>query len=229
MPTTQRLTRPRGGRRTSLWRGSLLAVAAALALTACGSGGDGSAGKAADVSAEPAKAATVLDNPFEKPDLVLTDTSGRKYDLAKETKGRPTLLYFGYTHCPDVCPLTMSNIAVAAKALPADQRKDLRVVFVTSDPERDTPERLGAWLRGQDPDFIGLTGDFDAIQAAARSVGIGIAPPTKDENGDIVSTHGAQVLAFSPEDDKAHVLYGEDTTVDDYTRDLPKLLKGETP
>ncbi|MEU4885566.1 MULTISPECIES: SCO family protein [Streptomyces] len=229
MRTTHRPARKRGARRTPLWRGSVLAVTAALALSACGGDGDGSAGTAAEVSAEPSKAATVLDNPFDKPDLVLTDTSGQEYDLVEETKGHPTLLYFGYTHCPDVCPLTMSNIAVASKALSEDQRKDLRVVFVTSDPERDTPQRLGAWLRGQDPDFIGLTGDFDAIQAGARSVGIGIAPPTEDENGDIVSTHGAQVLAFSPEDDKAHVLYGEDTTVDDYTADLPKLLEGETP
>ncbi|KAF4406050.1 MULTISPECIES: SCO family protein [Streptomyces] len=227
MRTTPGVTRASHTRRRTL-SGAALAAAAVLALTSCGGGGD-SAEPAAEVSTQPARAATVLDTPFTKPDLTLTDTSGEKYDLVKETKGHPTLLYFGYTNCPDICPLTMSNIAVAAKSLPESERKDLRVVFVTSDPERDTPKRLGSWLRGQSPDFIGLTGDFETIQAGARSVGIGIAPPKKNKDGEIESTHGAQVLAFSPKDDKAHVLYGEDTSVDAYTEDLPKLVKGKTP
>ncbi|HCA85216.1 MAG TPA: hypothetical protein DEQ61_06810 [Streptomyces sp.] len=227
MRTTHGAARAHRRKRTALL-GTALAVAAALTLTACGSTG-GSDEPVAHVSAKPAEVATVLDNPFEKPDLVLTDTSGKEYDLVEETKGHPTLLYFGYTNCPDVCPLTMSNIAIARKSLSEAEQKDLRVVFVTSDPERDTSERLGEWLRGQDPDFIGLTGDFDSIKAGALSVGIGISAPTKDKNGDIVSTHGAQVLAFSPKDDKAHVLYGEDATAEDYTEDLPALLKGETP
>ncbi|NJP99176.1 SCO family protein [Streptomyces zingiberis] len=232
-PSGPRPRRSRRGGRLPLWRAAALTASAVLTLAACGGGsgeGDGSGGDHhAGASASPTKAATVLDTPFEKPDLVLTDTDGETYDLRKETEGRPTLLYFGYTHCPDVCPLTMSNIAVARKALPKEQQKELRVVFITSDPERDTPERLGSWLRGQDPDFTGLTGDFEEIQAGARSVGIGLAPPEKQKNGDIVSTHGTQVLAFSPKDDKAHVLYGEGTTVDDYTADLPVLVEGGTP
>ncbi|MDX6758506.1 SCO family protein [Streptomyces sp. F8] len=175
------------------------------------------------------KAATVLDRPFNKPELVLTDTTGKPWNLREQTKGKPTLIYFGYTNCPDVCPLTMSNVAVAKKSLPKEDQDNLRVVFVTTDPERDTPESLGAWLKAQDPSFIGLTGDFATIQAAARTLGIGIDPAEKEADGSVVSMHGAQVIAFSPKTDEGYVLYGEGTTVDDYTKDLPKLAKGENP
>ncbi|MFC9926698.1 SCO family protein [Streptomyces sp. NPDC127190] len=207
-----------------------LLAAATLTLTACGSGND-TASPVTVVSADSGsgKAATVLDQPFTKPDLVLTDTHGHKYDLRKETKGHPTLVYFGYTHCPDICPTTMSNIAVAKKALPKAEQDDLRVVFVTTDPGRDTPAELGKWLKGIDPQFIGLTGDFATVQAGARSLGISVEPTTKDKNGKTVSVHGTQVIAFSPKTDAGYVLYGESATVDDYTKDLPKLVKGAKP
>ncbi|NEC09784.1 SCO family protein [Streptomyces sp. SID7909] len=209
---------------------AVLVVAAALALSACGGSDNDSKKPVADVSMQTkTQAATVLDQPFTKPDLVLTDTHGKKYDLRKETKGKPTLIYFGYTNCPDVCPLIMSNIAIAKKALPKADQDNLRVVFVTTDPERDTPASLGSWLKAQDPSFVGLTGDFPAIQAGARQIGIGISPPKKEKDGTIVSMHGSQVIAFSPKTDKGYVLYSEDTTPDDYTKDLPKIVKGENP
>lgn len=207
-----------------------LAVATALALTACGGQPTKDTGSVTQISGEnKTGAATLLDRPFDKPELVLTDTTGKPWNLREQTKGRPTLIYFGYTNCPDVCPLTMSNIAVAKKALPKEDQDKLRVVFVTTDPERDTPDSLGAWLRAQDPSFTGLTGDFATIQAAARSLGIGIEAPKKEADGSVVSMHGAQVIAFSPKTDEGYVLYGEGTTVDDYTKDLPKIVKGENP
>ncbi|MFT9786688.1 SCO family protein [Streptomyces rhizosphaericola] len=208
-----------------------LAAAAALTLSACGSDGDKAGSSSiADVEASPKdKAATVLDQEFTKPDLVLTDTDGKKYDLREATKGKPTLIYFGYTNCPDVCPLTMSNISVAKRDLPKADQEKLQVVFVTTDPERDTPASLGKWLKAQDPTFIGLTGDFPTIQAAARQIGIGIEPATKEKDGTVVSMHGAQVVAFSPKTDGGYVLYGENTTAEEYAKDLPKLVKGENP
>ena len=209
---------------------ALLAVAS-LTLSAGGSGSGDSGDPIAVVSEEAGaqKAGTVLDNPFEKPDLVLTDTNGEEYDLREQTAGRPTLIYFGYTHCPDVCPLTMNNLAVAKKQLPREQQDELRIVFVTTDPERDTSAALGKWLKGIDSQVVGLTGDFDTIQAGARTLGISIDPPRKDDNGKTVSDHGTQVVAFSPKTDGGYVLYGEDATVEDYTKDLPKLVKGENP
>ncbi|MEV5382951.1 SCO family protein [Streptomyces sp. NPDC052721] len=216
--------------RKKTFAAAVLLAAATLTLSACGSDDD-SQSPIAVVSGgtDAGKVATVLDQPFDKPDLVLTDTHGKKYDLRKETEGHPTLVYFGYTHCPDICPTTMSNIAVAKKALPKTEQNDLRVVFVTTDPGRDTPAELGKWLKGIDPQFIGLTGDFAKIQASARSVGISVEPTTKDKNGKLVSVHGTQVVAFSPKTDAGYVLYREDATVDDYTKDLPKLVKGANP
>ncbi|MEU1007023.1 SCO family protein [Streptomyces sp. NPDC005890] len=209
---------------------AVLLAAATLTLSACGTGDDaGSPVAVVSGGSEAGKAATVLDQPFTKPDLVLTDTHGKQYDLRKETEGHPTLVYFGYTHCPDICPTTMSNIAVAKKALPKAEQNDLRVVFVTTDPGRDTPAEMGKWLKGIDPQFIGLTGDFAKIQTGARSLGISVEPTKKDKNGKLVSVHGTQVIAFSPKTDAGYVLYGEGTTVDDYTKDLPKLVKGTKP
>lgn len=212
-------------RRTTLLA-SALTAAAALSLTACG--GDDSKPAAMVSGGTSAKSIITLDSPMAKPDLVLTDTHGAKYDLLEKTKGHPTLIYFGYTNCPDVCPLTMANIAVAVKQLPKAEQKDLRVVFVTSDPERDTSATLKTWLGGINKDFTGLTGKFDTIQAGARSVNIGIEKPVK-KNGDVVSTHGAQVLLTSPKDDKVHWMAMQKATSDDYTKALPKIIKGQNP
>ncbi|WP_019548038.1 SCO family protein [Streptomyces sulphureus] len=208
-----------------------LAVAASLTLAACGGSTEEGGGESKPATVEKEKkGGVVLQRAFEKPDLTLTDTEGEKYDLVEETEGRPTLLYFGYTNCPDVCPLTMSNIAVAKSKLPKAEQDKLRVVFVTSDPERDTPKELGKWLRGQDPSFIGLTGDFDTIQAGARTLGVSIEPSYKKKNGDVVSTHGSQLLAFSPKDDKAHVLYTEgNATPEVLEKELPALIEGRNP
>ncbi|MCD7440127.1 SCO family protein [Streptomyces lincolnensis] len=217
-------------RKKTLAAAALLA-AATLTLSACGSSADDSGSPVSVVSEEPGsdKPATVLDQPFEKPDLVLTDAQGKKYDLRAATKGKPTLLYFGYTHCPDICPTTMSNIAVAKKQLPKAEQDELQVVFVTTDPARDTPAELGKWLKGIDPTFVGLTGSFATIQSSARTLGISIEPTSKDKNGKLVSMHGTQVVAFSPKTDAGYLLYGEDATVDDYIKDLPKIVKGQTP
>ncbi|MGW6746607.1 SCO family protein [Streptomyces sp. NPDC055025] len=217
-------------RKKTLTSAAALAVAAALALTACGSGDD-SPKSIADVSVQQkTEAATALDQPFEKPNLVLKDTKGEDYDFRERTKGKPTLIYFGYTNCPDVCPLTMSNIAIARKSLPKADQDKLQVVFVTTDPERDTSAELAKWLPSAgDPSFVGLTGDFPTIQAGARQLGIGIDPAKKEKDGSVVSMHGAQVIAFSPKTDAGYLLYGEDASADDYAKDLPKIIKGETP
>lgn len=123
----------------------------------------------------------------------------------------------------------MSNIAVAKKQLSKADQDKLRIVFVTTDPKRDTPAALGKWLKGIDPQVVGLTGDFATIQAGARTLGISIEPTSKNKNGKTISMHGTQVIAFSPKTDGGYVLYGEDATVDDYIKDLPKIIKGQNP
>ena len=219
--------------RPRLLTATALGAAAALPLSACG-GSDSSADQAGatrSASMESReKGGIVLQEPREKPDLTLTDTDGEKYDLLKETEGKPTLLYFGYTNCPDACPLMMSNLAVAKSKLSKKQQEELQVVFITSDPERDTQERLDKWLRMQDTDFIGLTGDFDTIQAGADSVNVGLEKPYKKKNGDIISTHGKELLAFSPKTDKGYVLYTEeDATPKVLEKEIPRIIEGKKP
>lgn len=219
--------------RTTVKLGAVaLAAASALLLSGCGASGGSDSSDAAAVAAVSGGsqgAGTVLDTPFTKPDLVLTDNHGKPFDLVKQTAGRPTLLFFGYTHCPDVCPTTMGDLALAKSELPRADQDKLRVVFVSTDPERDTPARLTEWLKALDPSFIGLTGEFSTIEAAARSVGVGISAPVKEKDGSVTVTHGAEVLAFWPKDDKAHVLYMSGTTAEQYAHDLPKIIRSEKP
>jgi protein SCO1/2 len=209
-----------------------LTAACALLLTGCGSGGSGGSAASADPGNAAAangaqQAGTLLDTPFAKPRITLTDNHGKAFDLVKQTAGHPMLLFFGYTHCPDVCPTTMSDIALAKSRLPQADQDKLRVVFISSDPARDTPARLNEWLGAMDKSFIGLTGAFPAIQAAARSVGVGIDPPVKEKDGSVTVTHGAEVLAFWPKDDKGHVLYMSGTTTGQFEQDLPKIIRSE--
>ncbi|MER6300264.1 SCO family protein [Kitasatospora sp. NPDC001539] len=223
-----RVTRThRSGRTARLAGAAALALAAALTLSACGSSGGGSTtAKVTQQKDDSPYQGTKLAKNFEKPDLQLTDTSGQPYDLRQRTNGRTTLLFFGYTNCPDVCPTTMGDIGVAMKSLSAEDRKKIDVVFVSTDPQRDTPKVLRTWLDSMGGDFIGLTGDLEKVKTAARSLGIMIEDPVVNPDGTVTSTHGAQVLAFLPSDDRAHVLYMSGTEEKTYEHDLPLLAKG---
>lgn len=200
----------------------MLVLAAMVILAGCAS----AAGKQ---SSDPGKLrARTLGSAIAKPALTLTDTNGRPYDLRARTDGSLTLLYFGYTHCPDVCPATMANIAIAEKQL-AVVRAKTSVVFVSTDPARDTPSVLKKWLAHfPGGNFVGLTGSERAIYQAAASVGVPLDPPQKQRDGSYSVNHGSQVLAFSPLDAKAHAVFTAETTSDDYAHDLPLLLDGKT-
>ena len=84
--------------------------------------------------------------PLPKPRFVLTDTSGAPFDFWNRTQGSVTLLFFGYTNCPDQCPMHMANIGVALKKLPPGVAGQVKLVFVTTDPARDTRAELRRWL-----------------------------------------------------------------------------------
>lgn len=206
-------------------------MAAAAVLTgaaSCGGAPGDSGGAAAIINQTPTSLfdGTKLGAPLPKPAIILTDTTGRPFNLAARTAGKLTLLYFGYTHCPDVCPTTMADLAATLRQLTAAQRAQIEVVFVTTDPNRDTPAVLKAWLGQYSPGFIGLTGAFPTIQKAASSVGITIQAPVPLPGGGYTVTHGAEVLAFNNSDGKAHVVYTAGETVPQYRHDIPLLLAG---
>ena len=167
-----------------------------------------------------------------RPSFQLVDTSGQAFDFARQTAGRPTLLYFGYTHCPDACPTTMADIASALTRDGARIQQSVVVVFVTTDPARDTGPVLRSWLDKFDAKlpvkFIGLTGSESAVHAAEAAAGVPLSSPERTGPHDYGVQHAALTLAYA-RDDKAHVLYPDGTTVDTYADDLPLLLAKRQP
>ena len=169
---------------------------------------------------------SVMDTPIPKPALTLTDTRGEEFDLRAETDGYLTLLFFGYTNCPDVCPVHMANLAAVFGDLVPEVRHRIKVVFVTTDPERDTPERLRSWLDNFDPSFIGLRGSVDSINAALAEMLLpGVAVLPAEHGGEPMIGHPAAVIAFSP-DGLARVRYPFGVRQMDWAHDLPLLVEG---
>jgi protein SCO1/2 len=160
--------------------------------------------------------------PLPRPSFTLIDTSGKRFSFS-QTAGRPTLLYFGYTHCPDVCPTTMADIAQAVAGAPGAVRAKTQVVFVTTDVKRDTGPVIAAWLRHFDSGlpnrFVGLTGSQAQIDAAQAAAHVQLA----EDDG---ALHAADVLLYGA-DDYAHVKYLQsDNEAEQIGRDLP-LVAGE--
>ena len=164
-----------------------------------------------------------------KPAFALTDDHGRQFDLVRDTRGKLVYLYFGYTHCPDVCPLTMGYIAAALRRQTPAARRKIEVVFVTvSHPRRDTPAVLRNWLRRYDASFVGLTGTPGQIRTAEQASGAPLAPPEKPKGSNYAVQHSSLVFAYSP-DGRAHVVYADGFSPRDYAHDMPILLGFRTP
>ena len=158
-----------------------------------------------------------------RPSFVLTTTAGDVFDFQARTRGRLTLLFYGYTHCPDVCPATMANLGAIVGRLSSAERGLVDVVFVTTDPARDTPAVLGPWLANFEPNIIGLVGTAEAVTEAQRAAGIGVA--VRNSGGaDYTVSHAAQVLVYSP-DDSSHVAYPFGTRQAQWAADFPKLFE----
>jgi protein SCO1/2 len=127
-------------------------------------------------------------------DFSLIDSTGRAF-TGPELKGAPTLVFFGFTHCPDVCPTTLLKLAQVRRAAPLP---DLRVVFVSIDPQRDTPAVLDKYVHAFDPAFIGLTGDPAAITALARRLNVAVNR-VELPGGDYTMDHSAVVFLLNTE------------------------------
>jgi protein SCO1/2 len=162
--------------------------------------------------------------PLPKPRFVLTDTSGAPFDFRQRTGGYVTLLFFGYTNCPGQCPLHMANLSAALKKLPAGMADQVKLVFVTTDPARDSPAVLRRWLDLFDRHFIGLTGTDRAIDAVERAAGVPPATKTGPVNGDYGVAHANFVFAYT-KDNLAHVIYPGGVSKDDWVHDLPMLIR----
>lgn len=214
-------------RRTFLRSAALAAGAVTLGGLATGCGDDADTG-ASNPDDNLGFAGTVLGIPVQKPTIAFTDTSGAPYDVPTQTKGKLTLMLFGYTSCPDVCPVHLNIIAAALKGLsgPAEFTK---VIFVGVDTQRDTPDQIRLFLDKRDKDFIGLTADpaqLDTALAAMQLPSVIIDPPRPD--GSYVVEHPSQILAFTP-DDLCHIVYPYGVREAAWRNDLPRLVDFEWP
>lgn len=161
---------------------------------------------------------------YRLPNVTLTSTSGKPYDLATDTNKPVTLVFFGYTNCPDICPVTVANITQAMRQMPESVRHKTQFVFVTSDPARDTPQRLREWLGRYNDSYVGLTGDMDKIKRAAKQLGVPLqGKQRKLPSGGYIVGHGSEVLAFGP-DGKSKVMWTGSTSVGEYRSDITKLV-----
>jgi protein SCO1/2 len=171
----------------------LALVSIAILVAACGR----------DVSTDDLQGVPI-DPAQPKPEFVLTDTSGQPYNFAAETEGKLTLLYFGYLNCPDICPVHLAQIAETFDQLP-DVARDAEVVFVSVDPNRDSPDEIRAFLDNFDSRFVGLTGTLDELEAAQTAANVPVAQFVGDGE-DYTVNHAAHVIAFAP-DGMNHSVY----------------------
>ena len=185
------------------------------------------AGCAGSESGEDGYRAGQTHQPYQVPATPLTDTDGRPYSLTEDTDKPVTLVFFGYTECPDICQVVMANIATAMTRLDEADRDDVDVVFVTTDPKRDTEQALREYLDRFDPSFIGLTGDLDTITRLGKPLAVYVADGEKlPSGGRDLNSHSTQITAITA-DDTSPILWTQDTSSADLAADLHTLLAEE--
>jgi protein SCO1/2 len=167
--------------------------------------------------------------PIEPPAVVepftLTDQDGEAFRFPSDAAGAVvTLLYMGYTHCPDICPDTMAEIGVAMRELPPEVAERVAVVFVTVDPERDDPARLSGWIRQFGEDFVGLTGTRTEIDSVLGSLGYEPGTVTDLGGGEYSVGHPVEYLAIAP-DGTVRLTYPWETTYPQLKQDLTTLVE----
>lgn len=179
--------------------GSAFATAALVLLGGCGAG-DQAQGPVTNLRAYDADGMNgiVLPKPYAVPDLTLTDTRGAPYATRKDTTKPLTLVFFGYTNCPDVCQVVMADIAAAVNRLDPSDRRQVGMLFVTTDPARDSAKVLRAYLDRFNPDFDGLTGNLSSIEKFGDALGVPIEKGQKLPTGGYDVAHGTNVIGVEP-------------------------------
>ena len=186
------------------------AILAALLLVACEAGGP------------KCRASEVSGASFGR-DFALQDPDGRQRTLA-DFRGKAVVVFFGYTQCPDVCPTTLAALAEAMKKLGNDADR-VQVLFITVDPERDTPALLKQYVPAFDPRFLGLRGDADATARTAKEFKVLYEKVPGTTPGSYTMDHSAGSFVFDPQGRlRLYVAHGQDADV--FAHDLRELLRG---
>jgi protein SCO1/2 len=153
--------------------------------------------------------------------LELTDHTGKPRRL-EDFRGKAVVLFFGFTHCPDICPTTLADISQAIKALGPDAER-VQVLMVSVDPERDTPEALAKYVTAFDPRFLGLRGDLAATQKVAKEFKIYFEK--RKQGASYTVDHSAQSYVIDPQG-RLRLLVRHDRISADLSQDLRVLLRG---
>ena len=155
-------------------------------------------------------------------DFQLTDFNGQQRRLA-DFRGKVVAVFFGYTHCPDVCPTTLTELASAVKKLGPDAGK-VQVLFITADPERDTPDVLRQYVTAFDPSFLGLRGTPEQTAEAARAFKVLIQKnPGADPNNYTVDHSSGTYVYDTSGRLRLYLSYGQ--SADLFAHDIAQLLK----
>lgn len=155
-------------------------------------------------------------------DFALVDENGDSVQ-AEEYLGKPTLVYFGYTYCPDVCPITLARLGDAIRKLDDETRDEIQVLFISVDPARDTPEVLKRYTDAFGPEFVGLSGNKAAIDAVTNRYRVAYEYGEENENGDYLVTHSSAVFAFDREG-QAKFLVRDSHPITDVEADIKRLV-----
>ena len=210
--------------RSLRWAAGLFVVLL-LAVAGCGSSDDvGAPVTGIRVSDDDGYRGIKLDQPYAVPSVALTDTAGKPFDLA--TQPKRTLVFFGYTNCPDICQVVMSTIASAVARLSDAERKQLQVAFITTDPARDTRTALRTYLDRFNPAFVGVTGPLDQIEHLAKPMGIDILKGQKLPSGGYEVDHTTNVIAVRRAE--GDLVWTASTSPSDMATDLHKILKADS-
>jgi protein SCO1/2 len=166
-----------------------------------------------------------VETPVAKPAIPLSRIDGMPFDVARETDGRLTLLYFGYSNCPDICPIQLTYLAAGMRMLGADSASQLRVMVVSIDPARDTGAVFGEWVGHFHRDFIALRGEKALVDAEITR--LGLEPPAEviKDSASVDPAHASAVMLFGA-DGIARFIYPANTTPEQWVYDLRKLLAG---
>jgi protein SCO1/2 len=207
------------------------AATALLAVTAlAGCAASEAQGPVADVHVHDADGlhGIVLPHPYAVPDATLRDSDGTSYDLATDARKPLTLVFFGYTHCPDICQVVMANIASALTRLDSGQRAKVQMLFVTTDPARDDVTTLRHYVDRFDPSFDGLTGDLATITRIGKAFGVPVEKGAELASGGYDVAHGTQVIGVLP-DRTAPFVWTEGTDPSALADDITTILDDKVP
>ena len=212
--------RHRAGRRLGP-TGLVGLLVGALLLAGCGSGGGGPV-SGVSTPGNHGYHGTYLDDAYRLPATELTDTDGKPLALAA-SKAPVKVVFFGYSHCPDICQVVMSTVASALIKLDDAQRADVQVSFVTTDPARDTADVLRKYLDRFNSTFVGLTGPLAAITEAAAPLHVFLEKGTKLPSGGYEVDHSTYVYGAVGAD--VRVIWDQSTSPAQMRADIIKLLK----